>query len=263
MKINTKAYILLLIISLQILLPSCVNTRRTNYLQKPDLTIPSYPQVKEYEDYRLLVGDELSIYVFSLESEANEIFNMGRTTQYAFRNDEGKSIYTYTIYADSCINYPMVGKVLMAGKTLREASVYLKGQLQGSFIINDFKVKVSLVNNNFSVISEKGSGKYSISTDRMNIFQAIATSQDLAEFADRAHVKIVRQTATGTIIKEFDIRSKDILTSEFYYVQPNDVIYVQSYNGQFFRLNSFGTVLSTIMSAITLGLFVWGASTGF
>jgi len=262
MKVNTKAYILLSIISLQILLPSCVTTRRTNYLQKSDLLIPSYPQVKEYEDYRLLVGDELSIYVFSLESEANEIFNQGRGAQYSLRGGS-KSIYTYTIYTDSCINYPVVGKVLMAGKTLREASIYLKEQLQGQFIVNDFKVKVSLVNNTFSIISEAGSGKYALDTDRMNIFQAIATSRDLADYADRAHVKIIRQTANGTIIKEFDIRSKDILTSEFYYVQPNDVIYVQSYHGQFFRLGSFATVLSTITSSITFGLFIWRVYKGF
>ena len=264
MEIKTKAHILLLIMSLQILLPSCVTTRRTNYLQKPGITVPAYPQTKEYEDYRLLVGDELSIYVFSLASEDNEIFNIGRNTQTALQGmNSGKSIYTYTIYADSCINYPVVGKVLLAGKTLREASVYLKEQLQGQFIVNDFRVKVSLVNNSFSIISEKGSGKYAISTDRMNIFQAIATSQDLADYADRAHVKIIRQTETGTVIREFDIRSKDILTSEFYYVQPNDVIYVQSYNGQFFRLGNFTTVLSTITSSITFGLFIWKVYTGF
>jgi polysaccharide export outer membrane protein len=217
--------------------------------------------VREYEDYRLLVGDELSIYVFSLESEANEIFNQGRNTNSSgigsiLSGGGGKSIYTYTIYADSCINYPVIGKVKIAGKTLREASVYMKEQLKGDFIVNDFTVKVSLVNNTFSLISEKGSGKYAISTDRMNIFQAIATSQDLAEYADRAHVKIIRQTDKGTIVKEFDIRSKDILQSEFYYVRPNDVIYVQSFNGQFFRLGSFFTVLSTITSTITFVLFI-------
>jgi polysaccharide export outer membrane protein len=226
-------------------------------LQKPSIKIPSYPQVREYEDYRLHVGDELNIYVFSLESEANQVFNQGSTNSGGMMSSSGsKSIYTYTIYADGCINYPVIGKVQMVGKTLREASVYMKEQLKEDFIVNDFTVKISLVNNTYSIISEKSSGKYTISTERMNIFQAIATSQDLADYADRAHVKIIRQTDKGTIIKEFDIRSKDILQSEFYYVQPNDVIYVQSFNGQFFRLGSFFTVLSTITSTITFVLFI-------
>jgi polysaccharide export outer membrane protein len=120
-----------------------------------------------------------------------------------------------------------------------------------------------LVNNNFSIITEFGSGRYRIDKDRMNIYQALATSQDLKGFTDRAKVKILRQTSGGNvIIKEFDLRSKDIVDSEFYYVQPNDVIYVQSYSGQFFRITNIGTVyslatasLSVVLTIIALGGF--------
>lgn len=239
------------------LLVSCVTTRRTNYLQKPSVFIPSYPRADSVADYRLLVGDELSISVFSLEEEANTVFNQGLVANQINQTAVGRSIYTYTIYEDGNIHYPIIGNVPVAGLTLREVSFLLKDKLRGQFIINDFSVKVSLVNNSFSIVTDAGSGKYSITRNNMTIFQAIASARDLAEFADRAHIKIIRKTQDGTIVKKFDIRSADILDSEFYYVQPNDVIYVQSFDGQFFRLNSFGTVLSTIMTTITFGLFVW------
>ena len=239
------------------LLASCVTTRRTNYLQNPSVLIPSYPKADSVADYRLLVGDELSISVFSLEEDANTVFNQGRSSTQITQTGSSRGIYTYTIYEDGSIIYPIVGRVPVAGKTLREVSFLLKDELRDQFILNDFSVKVSLVNNSFSIVTDAGSGKYSITRNNMTVFQAIASARDLAEFADRAHVKIVRQTAKGTIIKKFDIRSADILDSEFYYVQPNDVIYVQSFDGQFFRLGSFSTVLSTIMTSITFGLFVW------
>ena len=241
------------------LLMSCVTTRRTNYLQNPSVFIPSYPRADSVVDYRLLVGDELSISVFSLEEEANTVFNQGIASNQIARvgNASERSIFTYTVYEDGSIIYPIVGRVQVAGLTLREVSFLLKDKLRDQFIINDFSVKVSLVNNNFSIITDAGSGKYSITRNNMTIFQAIASARDLAEFADRAHVKIIRKTQDGTIVKKFDIRSVEILDSEFYYVQPNDVIYVQSFDGQFFRLNSFATVLSTIMTTITFGLFVW------
>ena len=239
------------------LLVSCVTTRRTNYLQKPSVLIPSYPRADSVADYRLLVGDELSISVFSLEDEANTVFNQGVAANQISRAAGSRSIYTYTVFEDGNIHYPIVGNVLVAGKTLREVSVLLKDKLSDQFIVNDFSVKVHLVNNSYNIVTDAGSGKYSITRNNMTIFQAIASARDLADFADRAHVRIMRQTADGTIIKKFDIRSADILDSEFYYVQPNDVIYVQSFDGQFFQLSTFGSILSTITTTITFGLFMW------
>ncbi len=257
MTIQKNSFKVFLVTLVLMLLTSCVTTRRTNYLQNPDLLIPAYSSVDSVGDYRLLIGDELNITIFSLEEEANTVFNQGRTQNITSSNSKEKNIYTYTVYADGCINYPVVGSLYVEGRTLREISVLLKEKLKDQFIVNDFSVIINLVNNSFSIISEKGSGKYLITSSNMTIFQAIASSMDLPEYADRAHVKIIRQTTKGTVVKVFDIRSTDILNSEFYYVKPNDVIYVQSYDGQFFRLSNFGTVLSVIMTTITLGLFVW------
>jgi polysaccharide export outer membrane protein len=262
MILNKKKNIFLTSV-LSIVLVSCVTTKRTNYLQKPNAFIPSYEIADSVPDYKLQVGDELSIRVFSLEQEANYIFNQGQNLS-SLQNQQGnKNIYTYTIYSDSCINFPVIGRVNVVGKTTRDAGFFLKENLKGQFIVNDFSVMVSLVNNNFSIISDKGgAGVYPIDRNKMNIFQAIASSQELMEYADRAHVKIVRNTGNGTIVKEFDIRSRDLLDSEFYYVKPNDVIYVQSFKGQFFRFNTFLTILSAITSTVTLGFFIWGVTGG-
>ncbi|MBO5961151.1 MAG: hypothetical protein J6P99_04870, partial [Paludibacteraceae bacterium] len=61
----------------------------------------------------------------------------------------------------------------------------------------------------------------------------------------------------GTEVKSFDIRSKEIINSEYYYVEPNDVIYIQTLNEQFFSMSSFASVLSTIATTLSFGIFVY------
>jgi polysaccharide export outer membrane protein len=259
MKFRFKLYLYITYVLLFVLFISCETTRRINYLQTPGKGIPSYPQVSPPDDYHLLVGDEINISVHSLEDEANLVFNQGasgNSSSSSSSSSKEKTLYTYTVYGDGCINFPFVGRVSVVGKTLRETSVLLKQKLKGKFILTDFSVESSLINNSFSVITNSGSARFPLTREQMTIFQAIACGMDLPTFADRSHVKIIRQTSDGTIIKEFDIRSKDLLHSEFYYVQANDVIYVQNFNGQFFQLASFSDVYTAITTTIAFGFFI-------
>ncbi len=109
----------------------------------------------------------------------------------------------------------------------------------------------------FSLLSESGSKRCPMVKEKLTIYQALAMSGDLGPYADRARVKIIRQTKEGTIVKSFDVRSKDIINSEFYYVRPNDVIYVHDFKGQFFQLAKFGNIFSTITTTVSLGVSIW------
>jgi polysaccharide export outer membrane protein len=79
---------------------------------------------------------------------------------------------------------------------------------------------------------------YPIYKDRLNIYQALALAGDVEDFSDRYELAIIRQTMEGSIVKEFNITDRKILDSEFYYVMPNDVIYVKPIKGRFFAINS-------------------------
>jgi polysaccharide export outer membrane protein len=92
----------------------------------------------------------------------------------------------------------------------------------------------------------------------MTIFEALAVGGDLSTYSDRKHVKVLRQMPSGeTEIKEFDIRSQDILGSEYYFIQPNDIIYVKAFKGQFFRVNSFLTAIGITSTTISFGVLIW------
>jgi polysaccharide export outer membrane protein len=98
-------------------------------------------------------------------------------------------------------------------------------------------------------------GKYPIYKERLNIFQALAMAGDLKDFSDRQRIRLIRQTSKGNIVKEFNITDRSIMTSEYFYIMPNDVIYAIPLKGKFFQLNAFP--YSVILSSITTFILVW------
>ena len=77
---------------------------------------------------------------------------------------------------------------------------------------------------------------------------------DLSEFSNRQMVQVIRQTNNGTVVKEFSLTDRSILSSEFFYVMPNDVIYAKPMKGKFFKMNAFPytIILSTITTFVLI-----------
>ena len=233
---------------------SCVTPRRTHYLQETGGDIASYPEVYTPADYRIQRDDELSVRVITLDPESSELFNVSSVN--GTRSNETRGLYTYTVYDDGTIDFPFLGAVPVAGKTLREAKVFLEERLRD--YVKDCSVEVRLTNSYFNLITEAKAGRYAITKEKMTIFEALAVGGDLGTYSDRKRVKIIRETPDGgTSVKEFDLRSKDILGSEYYYVQPNDIVYVRAFKGQFFRMRSFLAALGITSSTISFGMLVY------
>lgn len=248
-KVYTLCFILL-----SILCFSCVTPRKTHYLQNPDKGIASYPEVYTPADYLIQNSDELNIRVITLDPESKKIFNSSNSS--SSNTGSSKGLYTYTVYEDGTIDFPYVGTVPVSGKTTRQIKIALEDTLRS--YIKDCSVEVRLVNSYFNLLTESKAARYKIVKEKMTIFEALAVGGDLGQFSDRKRVKILRQQQNGeTSMKEFDLRSKDIIGSEFYYIQPNDIIYVKAFNGQFFRINSFLTALGVTTTTISFGLLIW------
>ena len=118
-------------------------------------------------------------------------------------------------------------------------------------------VDVKLVEKYYSIISSSTSGRFPITREKINIFEALAMAGDIGTYGDRSKIRIIRETENGTQIKMFDVRSADIIHSEFYYVEPNDVIYIQDVNEQFFSVTSFPSLLATLISTFSLAIFIY------
>ena len=256
------------IILLPLLMASCVTSKRVNLMQTPGKNgIPQYADTVSYEDYELRIGDRLYIYVYSVDERVDKMFNSSSGTigiQILQGSGVGGSydLYTYLVQEDGCIDFPMVGRVPVRGMTTREVKRVLEDELS-SFIksYGDYQmmaVEVKIVRRSFSVISDRGSGTFNIQKEKVTIFEALAMAGDIGDFGDRSKVRIVREKEGLTQVKEFDVRSEDIINSEFYYIEPNDVIYIQRIKGQSFGINSVTTTISVVATTLAFGGFVYG-----
>ncbi len=259
-----KYYILLFLVVAA--LSSCVTSRKVNYMQEPDKRIPTYADTLSYEDYHLQKGDRLYVQVYSINDKVSSLFSNGTSNNMlsTMRTGSGTGIdlYSYVVDDEGNINFPTIGKVYVRGLTTREVKQMLEKELAGlsaeeSSSMPSLSVEVQIVQRYFSVIGATSSGRFPIQKEKVTIFEALAQARDIADFGDRSKVHIIRENEDSTIVKTFDVRSADIINSEFYYVQPNDVIYVQKIKGQAFGINSAGAAVSVVATTVSFGVFVY------
>ncbi len=243
---------------------SCITSQRVNYMQEPDKHIPAYDDTLSYQDYQLQVNDRLYIHVYSVDEKVATLFNSGMTNVRQFTRSGGNSnadLYTYLIDDKGYINFPTIGKVYVLGLTTREVKRVLEKELATVVVqqgdMPNISVEVQIVQRYFSVIGAKSSGRFMINQEKVSIFEALAMAHDIADFGDRAKINIIREVGDSTIIKTFDVRSADIINSEFYYIEPNDVIYIPKIKGQAFGLNSASATLSVVASTFSFGVFIY------
>lgn len=238
-------------------LSSCITARKVNYMQKPNNIIPTYNDRLVYEDYHLKSGDKLFLRVFSTHQETNAVFNSPGTqlTSANADNNPQTDLYAYIIQPNGSILLPMVGEVFIKGKTVREATLEVERAIAPLYTFST--VELRLLNRNFSVIGANKTGNYPIVREKINIFQALAMAGDVGTYADRSKVRIIRETENGTVVRMFDLRSRDIVNSDFFYIEPNDVIYIQRLDEQFFSILNLPTLIATSFSTLSFGAFLY------
>lgn len=249
-------------------LSSCVTARKVNYMQDPDKHIPTYADTLSFEDYELRIGDRLYVYVYSLDEKVQSMYNAGGSNASQMRQQlsygggayGSYDLYTYLVDEEGNIDFPTIGKQYVLGKTTHEVKLQLEAEL--STLLKEIpgystvSVEVNIVNRSFSVIGAQ-SGRYVINKEKMTIFEALAMVGDLGEFNSRKEIKLVREKNGVTTIKTFDARSKDIVNSEFYYIEPNDIIYIRKIPGYSFGINHVTTVIGVTAATISFGVFIY------
>ena len=253
---NKTLYICVLSL-LVMLFSSCVMSKKINYLQEGS-HVAVYNDSVSFDDYKLQRGDYVYRHVNAIDQELADMFNGNISISnmtYMTPDNSTARLYLYLVEEDNCLDYPYVGRVEVVGRTLREVKLLLEEKLDG--MLRGYSVDVRLANRSFSIIGESGSGRYNIPREQLTIYEALAMSGDLSLYANRKEVHLIRQTAEGTKVMKFDLRSKSIIDSEYYFIQPNDVIYIPFDSAKHWGANHFTSVLSMAFATVSFGLFVY------
>ena len=158
----------------------------------------------------------------------------------------------YLVDNEGNIDYPVLGKLHVAGLTTRECEALIRKELQ-QYLNEVPNVTVRTSNYKISVLGEvKSPGTYTVSDERINIFQALALAGDMTVFSVRDDVQLLREDSLGNRrVLHLDLTSADIALSPDYYLQQNDIVYVKPTKAKV-HSNTFSNNSSTWVSLMSL-----------
>ena len=252
-----------------VLLASCSVAKQVPYFQDivSDSTLAVIP---EPVTIRLRPQDKISILVNSRDPQLMTLFNLPVIQRYIGSNvpisNGNNNLAGYTIDRSGDIDFPVLGKLRLAGMTREEAAAYIKNELISNNLIKDPVVTVEFMNLTISVMGEVNKpGRYNIDKDQITIFDALSMAGDLTIYGLREHVTVMRQVDGEQKIYELNLTSaQDVLASPVFYLQQNDFIYVEpnkmranqaTVNGNSFLSSSFWVSVASLL--VSLGVLIF------
>lgn len=216
-----------LIILLSLITASCIPLKDIKYIQPDDkLRLNEYGMIEFNRPvYHLQINDVISIRVSARD---NSMLNMlqGFTVSSASSGSNSMSGKGVRINEEGFIELPRIGKIYLLGNTLEEAREKIEAEFYKIFEPSAAYIEVNTPGINFTIIGESGSGNYSVQQYDFNLLEAFAMAGNLNPVADRNHIQILRTTPEGTQRGEVDITKESIMNSEYFWLQPNDVIII-------------------------------------
>lgn len=239
---------------------SCVPQKKMLYLKEAEMLSQNIS--KEYVndrsvDYKLQPGDNLYIRFINTIDERGSAALTGDISGSRNYMSSDASIYlqSYTLDEEGCIELPLTGKIELKNLTVDQAKDKLKTELDK--FVNQTTIIVKLSNFNVTMLGEvTRPGLYKVYQSQINLFEAISLAGNMTNFAKKSEVKIIRQTDNGSEIVTIDMGKADILSSPYYYLKPNDIVYVEPLPIKQWGFTTFpySTVLSVVSLAVTLYL---------
>ncbi|MBN2611597.1 MAG: polysaccharide export protein [Bacteroidales bacterium] len=241
-----------LIAVLSILISSCVSQRDLEYFKMNKKTPASFNE-PDFSDYLLKPSDALYIKISSLDDVSSNVFAES-TGQSGALDPYSAYLNSFTIDQEGKIDLPVIGKIKVEGKTTQEVGYIIKDSVEN--ILSLPMVTVKLVNQYVSVVGEiELPGHYVYSQDKFTIFNAISMAGDITSYGNRKEVYLTRIENGKSISVKLDLTNPEILSSEYFYIKPNDLIYVKPMRKRFWGIEQFDFTL--VFSIITTGLLIY------
>ena len=236
---------------------ACVPSKDLIYLQKKEMKdeIMFISQV-ESNPYRIQPNDILSISIKAIDSKLVTMFNIAEVVGGAARTETSAYFDGYNVDDHGDIRVPVLGKVNVLGLTIDEIRIKLESLLLASYFNKeaDIFVTVKLSGFRYTVIGEIGNtGSNVLFRDKVSVLEAIANAGDIPITGDRKNVVIIRKLLHGTEMHNIDLTDANVMKSPYYYLQPNDFIYIKSLKQKTWGTGTTGLQsLTTIISTLTL-----------
>ena len=222
-----KKYVAYLVVCMAVFFTACTSTKKIIYLQD---VVPLKQQEIEQKYEVIIHGDDLlAIMVNSRDPELALPFNMPMVSYQLGSNAGGQQrVLGYLVDTNGNIDFPILGEIHVEGLTRMQLTELIKNKLIEGDLIKDPIVTVQFLNFKISVMGEVGRpGSFTISGDRITLLEALSMAGDLTIYGRRDRVAVIRENNGKRTILFHDLRSADIFDSPCYYLQQNDIVYVE------------------------------------
>jgi polysaccharide biosynthesis/export protein len=217
---------------------SCTTHRQLVYLKDVDSLANGTFYPKHKPEYRIQTRDIIYVKIYSLNEDMSSLINqtIGSYQQNLFQNETSLFINGYSVSDSGNIEIPVLGRIEIAGLTMDEAIAAIRKRADQ--YLKDATVIVKLISFKISVIGEVNRpGTYNNFNNQLSVLEAISMAGDITDYGNRKQVLVLRPNATGTTSFRLDLTNKNILSSDGFFLLPNDIVYVEPIKNKSFRMN--------------------------
>lgn len=235
---------------------SCIPTKDLIYLQgDKDSQSPVVNALAE-KPYRLHAHDMLAITINASEKELLDIFKTSEDARTNMNSEIMLYFNSYIVDEHGNIRLPILNEVNVLGYTIEEVQKTIEKRLLEEYFTDraNLFVTVKLGGFRYTTNGEVGSpGTVTLYQNRVTIMDAIANSGDITLTGDRKNVLLIRHTDSGIEMHTLDLTKTDVMNSPYFYLQPNDYIYVKPLPQKSWGTGSTGVqTLATVVSVLSL-----------
>ena len=245
-----------------LLLASCATNTRAAYIQQVQTDIPTAIE----QDYQIRIKplDRLTVTINSKDPELAAPFNAASSYNSlnglsTYSSSSNGNLQILTVDKEGKIQLPIIGEIDCDGLTRNELAKKIENTIRENGMVHDPIVIIQFADVKFSVLGEVARpGQFSITKDRISLFDALAMAGDLTIYGQRENVALIREENGMRTVHYFDLKNPDILASPYFYLQQDDVVYVtpNKYKAQAGEINQnrsfYISLVSVAVSVATL-----------
>lgn len=252
---NKTSFLLGLVIFCAIALSSCGNAKSATYFN--NISSRSFRTDVEQLEPIIQKNDLLSISVTSVNAEATKLFNQQTQDAAQMTNSAGgsSSVSGYLVDQDGYVNFPILGNIVAAGRSKKDLRDEITAKLIDEKLLIEPIVDIRYLNYKISVLGEvKNPSVLTIPNEKISLLEALGQVGDITIYGRRDNVTLIREENGIKRIREIDLTTSEIFNSPYYYLQSNDIIYVQPNKGRIAGASEVKTWIPVILSAISLAV---------
>lgn len=248
--------------NLIIALSSCLSYRDIVNFNEKNAADKKFDSISLNKEVKLQTDDIVQIFISSYNKEEAFKFNLLSNQQGANQPAAAGSMVTdpfgYRVDNKGNIEMPVVGKIHVASMTLEEMRDEVYRRIAATNYLKEFTVHVRFLSFRVTVLGEVNSpGTYTISSQKVTILEALGMARDVNLFSKRNNILIIREQDGKRTYGRIDLKSKKLFENPWYYLQPNDVVYVQPHRAKILAApDPASRYISTVIAFVSLVLLI-------